>query len=53
MMLFKIWLFFIWLLPKQVVYWCGVRMLAHTIYDYEDITTVYAKDMLERWRNNE
>ncbi len=48
----KMWTGLAWALPKQLVYWCSIRLMAHaTVGDYgnTDPSTLNAMDALKRW----
>ena len=47
----KMLLWFVWRLPKRVVYWCGIRMCAHaTTGEYSNtvVPDLSMMDMVER-----
>jgi hypothetical protein len=40
-----------WLLPRELVYWCALRVCAHaTRESVEEVCKVTAMDALECWR---
>jgi hypothetical protein len=48
----KILLAIVWKLPKKLVYWCAIRVMAHaTTGEYGDQITpeLLATDALKRW----
>lgn len=48
----KIVQFIAWHLPRSVVYWCSIRLLAYaTQGEYSDqvVPELYAMDALKRW----
>ena len=41
-----------WLLPKQLVYWCAIRVSAHATtgqYSSQNVPELTALDSLKRW----
>ncbi len=47
---------FAWLLPKSVVYHCGIRILARAScrqYAHEEVPSITAADALQRWHEIE
>jgi hypothetical protein len=50
----KFWMWLAWHLPKELVKWSGVRLVAHaTQGEYSDtvVPELTAMDALERWGN--
>ena len=48
----KIVIFISWHLPRSVVYWCAIRLLAHATqgeYSDQNVPYLYAMDALKRW----
>lgn len=47
--------FWLWLanrLPRQLVYWCGIRMIVHATtgkYGNQVVPELYAMAILDRW----
>lgn len=42
-----------WRLPRQLAYWCAIRVIAHATqgqYGSQVVPELYAMDALERWR---
>lgn len=50
--LFKLWLWFIWRLPRPIVYWCAIRLVAHATTGKNgnvNPTDLGAMDALKMW----
>jgi hypothetical protein len=48
-------MFIAWRLPKSVVYWCAIRLIAHATqgeYSYQIVPDLSAMDALKRWNSN-
>lgn len=48
----KLVIWITWHLPKQVVYWCAIRLVAHATtgkYSNQNVTQLTATEALERW----
>jgi len=48
----KFWTWLAWHLPKKLVYWASVRLIANATmgkYSSQDVTTLQAWVALERW----
>ena len=48
----KFWMFIAWHLPKVLVMWCSVRLMAHATtgqYGAEETPALLAMDALKRW----
>ena len=48
----KFWLWFVWLLPKELIKWAAVRMFAHATqgrYGDQIVPDLRAMDALQRW----
>ncbi len=48
----KILLFIAWHLPKSVVYWCSIRLMANATqgpWSGQIVPDLYAMDALDRW----
>lgn len=48
----KLWVWIAWHLPRQLVLWCAVRLMAHATtgqYGSQEIGTVSILDALNRW----
>ena len=51
-MIEKIWMEIAWILPKRLVYWCSVRLMANaTVGKYSNtvVPELKAMEALERW----
>lgn len=43
-----------WVLPKSIVYWCSIRLMAHATqneYSNQIVPELSAMDALQRWRS--
>lgn len=52
LMIDKVMLWIAYRLPRRLVYWCGIRLMAHaTVGPYQDqhVVDLTAIDALERW----
>lgn len=50
----KIWMFIAWRLPRTLVYWCAIRLMAHATqgqYGNTVVPELAAMDALKRWEN--
>lgn len=50
----KIWMFIAWKIPKRLVMWCAVRLMANATqgkYGSQNVPELTAMDALERWGN--
>ena len=48
----KFWTWLAWHLPKKLVYWASIRLIANATtgkYSSQDVTTLQAWVALERW----
>jgi hypothetical protein len=48
----KLRMWFVWHMPKWVVYWCSIRMIAHATqgeYSNQIVPELSAMDALKRW----
>lgn len=48
----RLWLWLVWKLPRELVYWCAIRLMSHaTAGDYSHVVTpeVTVIEALERW----
>jgi hypothetical protein len=48
----NIWLSLAWLLPKRLVYWSSIRLMAHATqgeYGAQEVPALLAMDALKRW----
>lgn len=48
----KLQIFIAWRLPKGVVYWCAIRLMAHATqgkYGNQIVPELTAMDALKRW----
>jgi hypothetical protein len=48
----KFWLWFVWLLPRRMIMWCAIRLIAYaTSGKYGDtiVPELSAMDALKRW----
>jgi len=48
----KIWMWFIWKLPKKLIMWATVRLIAHATqgeYGHTIVPELTAMDALKRW----
>jgi hypothetical protein len=48
----KTWIWIAWRLPKPLVMWCAIRLMAHATtgkYGGEEVGAVSIMDALERW----
>ena len=48
----KIWMKIAWLLPKRLVMWASIRLIAHATqgqYGNQLVTELGAMDALDRW----
>lgn len=48
----KIWMAIAWRLPKWLVYWCFIRVVAHATtgaYSSQIVPDLTAMDALKRW----
>lgn len=48
----RVWMRVVWALPKQLVYWCGVRLIAFATtgrYSATVVPELSAMEALERW----
>ncbi len=48
----KLYIFIAWMLPKELVKWCAVRLFAHaTVGEYKNtiVPELTAMDALKRW----
>jgi len=48
----KIWMWFAWHMPKELVKWCAVRLMAHaTTGKYSNVLTTQTTiiEALQRW----
>ena len=48
----KIWVAIAWRLPRALVYWCAIRLIAHAtqgFYASTNATELTAMDALKRW----
>jgi len=44
-----------WKLPKQIVYWCAVRLISHATtgqYSNQVVPELLAMDALQRWETS-
>jgi len=51
-MMEKIWIFIAWNLPKKLIMWCAIRLMAHATQEKYGSTIVpelTAMDALKRW----
>lgn len=49
----KVWTKLAWAMPKPLVYWCAIRLLAHATmgrYGNQSPCDLRAMDALGRWR---
>lgn len=52
----KLRLKFVWMLPRWLVYWCAIRLIAHATQGKHENTIVpdlTAMDALKRWEDHE
>lgn len=50
----RIILWLAWHLPKRLVYWCAVRVMAHATtktWSSQEVPSLYAMDALKRWED--
>lgn len=50
----KIWIKLAYLLPKPLVYWCSIRLIAHATtgaYSNQVVPDLRAMDALKRWED--
>jgi hypothetical protein len=48
----RLWLAVVWRLPRRLVYWCAVRVIAHATtgqYGHTVVPQLTAIDALKRW----
>ncbi len=48
----KIWIWLAWKLPKPLVMWCSIRLLANATqgkYSNQEVPALLAVDALQRW----
>ena len=48
----KFWMWLAWRLPKQLVYWASIRLMAHATvgpYSSQIVPELTAADALKRW----
>jgi len=48
----KIWMKIAWLLPRRLVMWCAIRLIAHATqgeYSNQEVPALGAMDALKRW----
>jgi hypothetical protein len=48
----KALLFVVWKLPRKLVYWCAIRVMAHATqgqYGNQEVPALLAMDALKRW----
>ena len=48
----KIYLWFVWKLPKELIMWCSIRLIAHATqgeYGNTIVPDLAAMDALKRW----
>lgn len=50
----KVLLWIVWKLPKKLVYWCAIRLMAHATtgqYSKQIVPELTAMDALKRWES--
>ena len=48
----RFWLNLTWLMPRKLVYWCSIRLMANATqgaHSGQDVPELRAVDALERW----
>ena len=48
----KIWMWIAWRLPKELVYWCAMRVGAHATqgqYGNQEVPALLFMDAIKRW----
>ena len=52
-MIEKLCIWLAWKMPRQLVYWCAIRLNAHaTAAGYETVPELTVMDALKRWDYN-
>lgn len=54
-MMEKVYIKLAWFVPKQIVYWCSIRLIAHAtagIYSNQVVSELLAMEALQRWIND-
>ena len=52
----KFWMWIAWRLPRMLVYWCAIRVIAHATtgrYGKTIVSELVAMDALQRWNNGD
>ena len=48
----KLWLWFIWKLPRKLIYWSSIRLMANATtgeYSSQEVSKINIIDALSRW----